>query len=116
VGGTGITPAYQTLKHLQGAPSDTSPKVSIIYSSPSPPNILLRDELDKMVFDDPFRVKVKYLVDQMEGVKDGELVLGRVNTKLIEETIGRGGGEKRRVVVVCGPEGWVPIVSQLIRS
>jgi len=137
VGGTGITPAYQFLRSAF-APSSASaapfspPKISIVYSSPTPSTILLKQELDALACQHPDRVTVRYLVDREDGpppppIKagwslwgskpaapalqsrgDGVLV-GRAGAREMGEWLGRGTGSDqagpRRVVVVCGPEG-----------
>lgn len=96
------------------SPKDAArPKISIIYSSPSPSTVLLKSSLDELVAQDPSKVSVRYLVDEPEqGEKlPSGLILGRSQTKTLNEWVGKG-GNARRVVVVCGPDGLVSNVFQ----
>ncbi|GAA5918414.1 hypothetical protein JCM1841_003951 [Sporobolomyces salmonicolor] len=124
VGGTGVTPAYQLLNDTlrsSSSPSSSgsfpSPAVSLIYASPSPSRILLRPELDSFAAQDPSKVSIKYLVDGLDpGTGKSSLprdsVLGMLDRKKLQEWIGKGGDKsKRRMVVVCGPEGMINVVA-----
>ncbi|BGP44487.1 Phenylalanyl-tRNA synthetase, beta subunit, cytoplasmic [Rhodotorula kratochvilovae] len=120
VGGTGVTPAYQLIHDTLSSPSSPSapsPAVSIVYASPSPSRILLKDSLDALVAKDPAHVKVHYLVDRLDaGQAQGAVLpgteVGFVDRTRLEKLIGRGGDKsRRRIVVVCGPEGMVNAVA-----
>ncbi|GAA5823051.1 hypothetical protein JCM3770_005713 [Rhodotorula araucariae] len=120
VGGTGVTPAYQLIHDALSAassPATPSPAVSIVYASPSPSRILLKESLDALAGRDPAHVKVHYLVDRLDvGQGKGSLPpgaeVGFIDRKNLEKLIGRGGDKtRRRVVVVCGPEGMVNAVA-----
>ncbi|KAI5476382.1 phenylalanyl-tRNA synthetase alpha chain [Pseudohyphozyma bogoriensis] len=106
VGGTGMTPAYQTIKKLERLTNP--PKISVIYSSPTPSTILLKSSLDAFAAKDPAKVTIQYLVDNLDpGTKKNPIpgmVVGRVQLKLLKQWIGMGGATPRRLVVVCGPE------------
>lgn len=109
VGGTGITPAHQLVSHLLDQRT-SPPKLSVIYASPTPSTILLKDSLDGFARHPSKQVQVTYLVDGLDrgtkAVAGGPLV-GRVDGPVLEKLIGAGGRGKRRVVVVCGPEACV---------
>ncbi|GAA5987634.1 hypothetical protein JCM11641_001175 [Rhodosporidiobolus odoratus] len=119
VGGTGISPAYQLLHDafLPSSASSPFPALSIVYASPSPSRILLRAELDTLAFRDPSKkIDIRYFVDRLDeqgkaGLPDGGVV-GFLDKQKLEKAIGRGGQrEKRRMVVVCGPEGMINTVA-----
>ena len=117
VGGTGITPAYQfvndMLREEADLPSSSPtprPAVSVVYASPSPSRVLLKNELDALKARDSNHVAVHYLVDRPEAGTSKEQVptdmaVGLINRSKLESAIGRRQQDKRRVVVVCGPEG-----------
>ncbi|GAA5934580.1 hypothetical protein JCM10213_002018 [Rhodosporidiobolus nylandii] len=121
VGGTGVSPAYQLLHDtfLPSNASSPSPSLNVVYASPSPSRILLRQELDALTAraDEQKDVKVQYLVDRLDaesgkaGLPTGTEV-GFLDKKKLEKAIGRRGQQgKRRVVVVCGPEGMLNAVA-----
>jgi ferredoxin-NADP reductase len=118
VGGTGITPAHQFIEHQLTSlpPSTLVPKLSIIYSSPTPNTILLQPALDKFALDYPGKLSLHYLVDRLDSDEGGKATaaaaaigktVGRVEKKHLLEWIGDGKVEQghRKVVVVCGSEG-----------
>ncbi|GAA5895802.1 hypothetical protein JCM5296_006671 [Sporobolomyces johnsonii] len=125
VGGTGVTPAYQLLNDTlrsSSSPSSSgsspSPAISLIYASPSPSRTLLRPELDAFAAQDPSKVSIKYLVDRLDpGTGKSSLpkdsVLGIMDRKKLQDWIGKGGdtSTRRRMVVVCGPEGMINAVA-----
>lgn len=112
VGGTGISPAFQyiesTLSHPAN-PSAPQPSIKVVYASPSPSRILLKPELDALVAQHPEKLSVQYLVDNLEaGQKKSsvpETTVGRMRAKELKKWIGEGSSkEKKRAVIVCGPE------------
>ncbi|GAA5898103.1 hypothetical protein JCM8208_000155 [Rhodotorula glutinis] len=120
VGGTGVTPAHQLIHDslASSSPSSSapSPAVSVIYASPSPSRILLRNELDALTAQRPGQLKVHYLVDRLDAAGASApppgAEVGFLDGKVLGRLIGRGGQPgKRRVVVVCGPEGMVNAVA-----
>ncbi|GAA6043239.1 hypothetical protein JCM8097_008477 [Rhodosporidiobolus ruineniae] len=126
VGGTGVSPAYQLIQDSFASPSSSStpapatkhPLISVVYASPSPSRILLKTPLDIMSFQGDPEVKLHYFVDRLdEGMDRRDLPrgvqVGMLDKGKLERAIGKGGkGDgKRRVVVVCGPEGMVEAVA-----
>lgn len=69
----------------------------------------MKPELDALAAQYPSKILVKYLIDMLDagqekGDAQGALV-GRVQAKALKEWIGEGQNkDKRRMVVVCGPE------------
>ncbi|GAA5837241.1 hypothetical protein JCM9279_005628 [Rhodotorula babjevae] len=118
VGGTGVTPAHQLIHDTLASSSSSSapsPAVSVVYASPSPSRILLRNELDAFTAQRPGQVKVHYLVDRLDAAgasAPAGAEVGFLDGQKLGRLIGRGGQPgKRRVVVVCGPEGMVNAVA-----
>lgn len=114
MGGTGITPAHQFVEHqlTNVSPDLGIPKLSIIYSSPTPSTILLQSSLDKFVEDHPGKLSLHYLVDKLDGKGTGEKegkTIGRVGKKNLMKWIGDGNVVEgyRKLVIVCGSEGYV---------
>ncbi|GAA5898993.1 cytochrome b5 reductase family protein [Sporobolomyces salmoneus] len=116
-GGTGVTPAFQCINDsLSLPPPSPSPTLSLIYGSPSPSHEFLRPQLDdlykigskKGVFK-----KVQYHVDQVpsnESLPDNTKV-GFIDRKSLEDFMGKKDPEKRRVIVICGPEGMIEAIA-----
>ncbi|GAA5867904.1 hypothetical protein JCM3774_004716 [Rhodotorula dairenensis] len=123
VGGTGITPAFQFVNDMlrsaaaNAPPSSASarPAVSIVYASPSPSRVLLKKELDALAAQDPAHVSLHYLVDRPEPgtltKPPPDMTVGLIDRSKLETAIGPKQDEKRRVVLVCGPEGMVEAVA-----
>lgn len=118
VGGTGITPAFQLVNDMLRSPASEThsaagharPAVSVVYASPSPSRVLLKHELDALAAQDPAHVSLHYLVDRPEAGTTKEqvppdLTVGLIDRQKLEKAIGPRRAERRRVVVVCGPEG-----------
>ena len=142
MGGTGVTPAYQLISHLLTPPTSTNsstpvgpiPKLTLIYASPSPSEILIKPELDHLTSLSPSNsLSIKYLVSSasseqakagwfdfgassrskevIKGLQKDGIEVGRIGKENLLGWIGRGDSaeivEKKRVVIVCGPEGYV---------
>ncbi|GAA6063917.1 hypothetical protein JCM10212_003535 [Sporobolomyces blumeae] len=116
-GGTGVTPAYQLINDtLRSSSSGSpSPKLSLVYASPSPLRILLRSQLDAFENEPGANLNIKYLVDRAEAAptsgKADDTTVGFITRDVLEQTIGRRDPAVRRAVVVCGPEGMVQAVA-----
>ncbi|KAM0756512.1 ferredoxin reductase-like protein [Meredithblackwellia eburnea MCA 4105] len=119
VGGTGITPAYQLLQHLSSHPESSAtlkPRISILYASPTPSTILLKDDLDSFVKVNPLNVSVKYFVDKARKGDKGDWTVARLDLKVLRTLLGKGGDagvtvSGKKMVVVCGPEGMVNAIA-----
>lgn len=87
------------------------PAVSVVYASPSPSRVLLKNELDALQARDSDHVAVHYLVDRPEAGTSKkkqvptDMAVGLLDRSKLESAIGQKQQDKRRVVVVCGPEG-----------
>lgn len=60
-GGTGIAPMYQALLPLLQTSGDTT-QIRLLFGNLAPPDILLKDEIDKLAEEHPDRLKVTYIV------------------------------------------------------
>lgn len=112
VGGTGITPAYQFVNDTlaSSAFSSATPKVSIVYASPTPSRILLKGSLDAFRQQDPSRLSLHYLADRLDPNMSGktapqDVTIAFPDGKTLKKLLGKKEDGKRRVVIVCGPEG-----------
>ncbi|GAA6013289.1 hypothetical protein JCM11491_006343 [Sporobolomyces phaffii] len=120
-GGTGVTPAVQCINDSP-ASSSASPTVSLVYASARPADAFLRPDLDALrarghVSD------VLYHVDRLDTDTDHDASqqrwqtlgddtrVGRIDRASLERFVGRKDPSKRRVVVVCGPEGMINAVA-----
>jgi cytochrome-b5 reductase len=61
-GGTGITPMFQIIQAIARNPADTT-QVRLIYANVSPEDILLKDELDRLVVSRPGQIQVFYVLN-----------------------------------------------------
>lgn len=141
-----MTPAYQLITHLLTPPSTPTtnpstsstsliPKLTLIYASPTPSEILLKSELKALAsLSSPISpLSIKYLVsspsdstdkpgwldfaglkkrkEEMKELEMQGVTVGRIGRGNLEEWIGRGDSTsldgKKRIVIVCGPEGCV---------
>lgn len=110
VGGTGVAPAYQFVKDMLSASSIDTPKVSIVYASPSPSRILLKDSLDAFREQDPSRLSLHYLADRLDPNTSSktapqDVTIAFPDGMTLKKLLGKKEDGKRRVVIVCGPEG-----------
>ncbi|GAA6047788.1 hypothetical protein NBRC10513_003575 [Rhodotorula toruloides] len=118
VGGTGITPAYQFVNDTlaSSAFSSATPKVSIVYASPTPSRILLKGSLDAFRQQDPSRLSLHYLADRLDPNMSGktapqDVTIAFPDGKTLKKLLGKKEDGKRRVVIVCGPEGMIEAVA-----
>ncbi|BGP04441.1 Phenylalanyl-tRNA synthetase, beta subunit, cytoplasmic [Rhodotorula toruloides] len=116
VGGTGVAPAYQFVKDMLSASSIDTPKVSIVYASPSPSRILLKDSLDAFREQDPSRLSLHYLADRLDPNTSSktapqDVTIAFPDGMTLKKLLGKKEDGKRRVVIVCGPEGMVEAVA-----
>lgn len=124
-GGSGITPCYQVaraaLEEREAAVAAGSvstpppPRVALVYGSPCPDEILLKDELDALArrFPPP-AFSLHYTVDRVPGGAEAEEAwrkaggsVGFVSRAMLEAHgfAGRAGEEEggERLALVCGP-------------
>lgn len=95
-GGAGITPLYQLLQSISKDPEDKT-EVELYYGSKKDDGILLKNEIDTIVSQNPTKFKVHYFVsnpsDQWKGLK------GRISKEYLKENL----DPDNTKVFVCGP-------------
>ncbi|KAI0234305.1 NADH-cytochrome b5 reductase 3 [Lamellibrachia satsuma] len=97
-GGTGITPMLQVVRAALKNPKDNL-KMFLLFANQTETDILLRDELDKLVEDYPDRLKVWYTLDRPE--EGWKFSTGFVTDKMLKEHMPSPGDET--LIVMCGP-------------
>ncbi|GAA5836581.1 hypothetical protein JCM3766R1_006960 [Sporobolomyces carnicolor] len=134
-GGTGVTPAFQCINDARGSSSSSSsssarsPTMSLMYASPSPSRIFLRPELDRLfassssstVRTNEDRNRLVYHVDRLDrdssppktttNAQDGVVKVGSIDCDSVKTFVGPKDPTRRRVVVICGPEGMINAVA-----
>lgn len=106
-GGTGITPLYQVLHEIAKRPEDKT-KVTLIYASQSPSDILLKKELDALVAKKPDQFKIHYFVDKADSSWKGET--GFISKEFLEKNLFPAKADNVEVFV-CGPPGLMNAIS-----
>eukprot|EP01052_Picozoa_sp_SAG31_P019550 SAG31_NODE_1430_length_8385_cov_3.096186_4_plen_276_part_00 len=100
-GGTGITPAYQIIKHALQSDEDTGFKIALVFANRTVDDILLRKELDELAMRNPTRFHLHYT---LSSAPDGwNYSVGLINNKMIAEHI----GNDCTLVGLCGPPGMI---------
>jgi cytochrome-b5 reductase len=104
-GGTGITPMLQIIKECLSKPYSEAPVVlRLIFANQSEKDILLKEEIDKLV--DGKRFIVEYTVDKsFNPTWKGKV--GFVDKQMIGRMFPYPGLGKSIKIFVCGPPGFV---------
>ncbi|TKX23627.1 NADH-cytochrome b5 reductase-1 [Elsinoe australis] len=108
-GGTGITPMLQIIRAiLRGRKSGDKTEVDLLFANVNPEDILLKDDLDKLMREDKgFRVHY-VLNNPPEGWKGG---VGFVTPDMIKEKLPAPAQDVK--ILICGPP---PMVSAMKKS
>lgn len=114
--GSGVTPIYAVLSAVMkekdhgdgdgdrdGAGS-SPPTCLVLDGNRAEPDILLRDELDRMAADESRRCKVIYTLSR-PGEEGWQGLRGRMDRAFFEREVGGPPPERDTLVLVCGPEG-----------
>ena len=88
-GGTGIAPIYQVLKYIKSKYKDNM-KVQLFYANKTRDDILLKDELDKLLLEMP-GLEIKNIIEAERGY------LNESDMKNVDTS---------DYVMVCGPKGF----------
>lgn len=101
-GGTGITPMLQVLHAIFRDAKDKSTTVSLLYANQTEDDILVREELEKLVRDFPDRFKLHYTLDRASA--DWKYSSGFVNKDMVQNHVLRQGADVASTqVLMCGP-------------
>jgi cytochrome-b5 reductase len=63
IGGTGITPMLQLIRHITRDPDDNT-EIALLFANQSEDDILLKDELEEVAKTHPEQFKLWYTVDR----------------------------------------------------
>ncbi|KAK2188207.1 hypothetical protein NP493_140g03076 [Ridgeia piscesae] len=97
-GGTGITPMLQVVRAVLKNPADKL-KMFLLFANQTEQDILLHEELDKLVQDYPDRLKVWYTLDRPEeGWKYSK---GFVTEEILKERMPSPADDT--LIIMCGP-------------
>ncbi|RMZ87356.1 hypothetical protein DV736_g5421, partial [Chaetothyriales sp. CBS 134916] len=106
-GGTGIAPMHQLLRAIFSNPDDKT-KVSLVFGNIAEPDILLKEEFDKLEKEHGDRFKVFYTLDKpSDSWKFGK---GFITKDLLKEIIPDPKSDNIKVFV-CGPPGLYKTIS-----
>lgn len=104
-GGSGLTPMLQIMHAIDRNPADKT-KVSFIFANITEQDIILREQLDKLVNKHKDQFKVHYVLDNPPAGWTGGA--GFVNQQMLNELMPKPGQGK---VFVCGPPPMVNHIS-----
>jgi cytochrome-b5 reductase len=101
-GGAGITPVYQLARGILQNPSDKA-RITLVHGINSDAVLLLKEEFEE--FERRFPGRFRRVVTVSKPGERSPFRKGDVNVVLLEEVIGIGRGERRRVMYV-GRQRW----------
>jgi cytochrome-b5 reductase len=100
-GGTGITPLYQVVHEVLKNSADHT-KITLLYGSKTPDDILLKPELDALAAKYPNQLTVKYFVDSLGDKKEDPTVnVGYITKEVLESNLPKPSDNSH--VFICGP-------------
>ncbi|GME66793.1 unnamed protein product [[Candida] boidinii] len=99
-GGTGITPLYQLIHKILTNPNDNT-RISLIYGSTSPEDILLKGELDSLAQTHPQQFSIDYFVDKAPTGTEFNGKVGYITEEDLKKSL--FGPSNDSHVFVCGP-------------
>uniref|UniRef100_A0A7S0RQ42 NADH-cytochrome b5 reductase n=1 Tax=Chlamydomonas leiostraca TaxID=1034604 RepID=A0A7S0RQ42_9CHLO len=108
-GGTGIAPMLQVIDTVLANPDDKT-RITLVYGSVSPADIIFKDKLDALSRAHPDRLRVVYTVDRRGwgGLLWGGNV-GVISKDLLSKHMPPP--DKDNLIMVCGPPGMMDAVS-----
>lgn len=98
-GGTGIAPMYQVIHEVLKNKADST-KITLLYGSKTPADVLLKDELDALAAAHPTQFTVKYFVDKKDG-SDIDATEGYITKDVLAAAMPKPAEDTH--VFVCGP-------------
>ena len=112
-GGTGITPFYQIIKYIDKNKENDKTKISLIFSNKTENDILLKNELYKIIKENK-NIKIYFTLSSVDA-KDNEQWnggFGRINSEMIINNIFEPNDDV--VVMYCGPAGFNKAMKKLL--
>lgn len=107
-GGTGITPMWQTARHIFRNPEDKT-KVTLIYGNVTENDILLKRELEELENTYPQRFRAFYVLDNPpESWQGGK---GFITKELLKTVLPEPKEGEKIKLFVCGPPGMYKAIS-----
>jgi len=107
VGGSGVTPAWQTLQAIESNPEDKT-KATLIFSNVTEEDILLRKEFESLAAKKPEQFKIVFTLDKPPKNWSGPS--GFLNHEVLSKNLPPSGMADKIKVFVCGPPGQVEAV------
>lgn len=105
-GGTGITPMLQVLHGIFRDVNDTTSTAGLLYANQTEDDILVREELEKLVKDFPDRFRLHYTLDRPKEDGSWKGSKGFVSKDMIEKhVLGQQWGKEATQILMCGPPG-----------
>jgi cytochrome-b5 reductase len=107
-GGTGITPMWQTARHIFRNPEDKT-KVTLIYGNLSEDDILMKREWEELENTYPQRFRAFYVLDNPpESWQGGK---GHITKELLKTVLPEPKQGEKIKLFVCGPPGMYKAIS-----
>eukprot|EP00794_Sanderia_malayensis_P017980 gene17980-19777_t len=97
-GGTGITPMLQVIRAILKNKSDQT-KMWLLFANQTANDILLREDLESIVQENPDRFHLWYTLDRPE--EDWSYSSGFVNDDMLKEHMPKAGPDTQ--ILMCGP-------------
>ncbi|RBP67183.1 ferredoxin-NADP reductase [Brevibacterium sanguinis] len=108
-GGSGITPIMSMVRSLLAAPGESPPDIVLIHNAATPADIVFRSELEQLAEVPGIRVVTMCSRDSAAEVWAGRR--GRITAEVLAEVVP---GLRDREVFVCGPEGYMDAVRDML--
>ncbi|KIP04507.1 hypothetical protein PHLGIDRAFT_75866 [Phlebiopsis gigantea 11061_1 CR5-6] len=105
-GGSGVTPILQVLRSVLHDNTDTTTKLWLISANKTEPDILCREEIDRLFNEHTGRFHVHYILSSVSP-PDWSYGKGRVTEATLREHLPPPG--EGRLVLACGPQAMIDL-------
>lgn len=99
---------WQVIERSLSDPTDKT-RITLLFANVSPPDVLMKGELDALASKHPDRFKVRYTVDKQADKWTG--LTGHVTKEMVSKVGFPTASEEDVTVFVCGPPGFMKAVS-----
>lgn len=110
-GGTGITPMFQLIRAICENPGDNT-KVTLVYSSRSEPDIMLKKELDEFAKASPEKFRIWYMLDEPSAGWTGGT--GHFDAATLRKYMPKPAADTK--ALLCGPPPMVNAAKKILVS